>query len=137
MTRDSLKKLSTIRLKEAQILFNNRQYSGAYYLSGYSLECALKACIAKKTRRSEFPDLKAVRASHTHDLGDLVKSAGLEPDLISKIGLDSTFAAYWALAKDWSEESRYVTHRKIEAEQLCEAISNNPSGVLLWIQTHW
>ena len=44
---------------------------GAYYLAGYAIECALKACIAKATRRYDFPDRKKVDASHTHDLREL------------------------------------------------------------------
>jgi len=31
-------------------------FDGAYYLAGYAVECALKACIAKGTQRFEFPD---------------------------------------------------------------------------------
>lgn len=54
MKRSDLQKLARIRLKEAKVLLDNRQYSGAYYLSGYVIECALKACIAKQTRKERF-----------------------------------------------------------------------------------
>jgi len=54
--RRNLRKLAETRLKEAQILYDNRFWSGSYYLAGYSIECALKACIAKQTRKSQFPD---------------------------------------------------------------------------------
>ncbi|MEL0589524.1 MAG: hypothetical protein U1V55_07060 [Planktothrix rubescens PR222] len=37
------------------MLLDNHQYSGAYYLSGYVIECALKACIAKKTQQLPIP----------------------------------------------------------------------------------
>jgi len=35
-------------------------FDGAYYLAGYAVECAIKACIAKGTRRYEFPDKRKV-----------------------------------------------------------------------------
>lgn len=37
-------------------------YDGAYYLSGYAVEWALKACIAKNVKRYDFPDRKMDRA---------------------------------------------------------------------------
>jgi hypothetical protein len=47
---------------------------GAYYLAGYAVECALKACIAKETKRYEFPDKKRVDSSYSHNLDLLVKA---------------------------------------------------------------
>ncbi|WP_367997183.1 HEPN domain-containing protein [Planktothrix pseudagardhii] len=61
MNRQDFQDLAETRRKEAKVLLDNHQYSGAYYLSGYVIECALKACIAKKTRKYDFPDLKSVR----------------------------------------------------------------------------
>ena len=58
MDRKDLQTLSRVRLKEATSLLNLGFYDGAYYLAGYAVECALKACIAKGTRRYEFPDKK-------------------------------------------------------------------------------
>ena len=52
MNRYDLRKLAKIRLKEAQILLKNGNYDGAYYLSGYVVECGLKACIAKGTKKA-------------------------------------------------------------------------------------
>lgn len=53
--RRDLHVLSRIRLKEAKALLDAGLYDGAYYLAGYAVECGLKACIAKKTKRHEFP----------------------------------------------------------------------------------
>lgn len=57
----------------------NRRHSAAYYVAGYVVECALKACLAKKARRHEFPPKPdEVRKSYyTHDLQDLAKASGL------------------------------------------------------------
>ena len=63
MNRNDLKGLALIRLREATILLANGEYSGAYYLAGYAVECALKPCIAKQTRRHDFPDKKLAEQS--------------------------------------------------------------------------
>jgi len=42
MNSSDFQKLSAIRLEEARVLLRNKQYAGAYYLAGYSIECALK-----------------------------------------------------------------------------------------------
>ncbi len=47
MNRSDLQNLATIRLRDAEVLLDNGRYDGAYYLLGYVIECALKACIAK------------------------------------------------------------------------------------------
>jgi hypothetical protein len=53
--RKDLQELSTVRPKEAAALLKAGLFDGAYYLAGYAVECALKACIAKGTQRYEFP----------------------------------------------------------------------------------
>jgi HEPN domain-containing protein len=50
MNRTDLQQLAELRIKEARILLDGDSYSGAYYLAGYAIECALKACIAKRTK---------------------------------------------------------------------------------------
>jgi len=56
LDRKDLQELSRVRLKEATALMQAGFFDGAYYLAGYAVECAIKACIAKGTRRYEFPD---------------------------------------------------------------------------------
>jgi HEPN domain-containing protein len=56
--RRDFQQLSRIRAREAEALLKLGLSDGAYYLAGYAVECALKACIAKGTRRYEFPDKK-------------------------------------------------------------------------------
>jgi HEPN domain len=72
MDRRGLQELSRVRLKEATALLHIGLFDGAYYLAGYAVECALKACIAKETQRGEFPDKDRVISSHTHKLLNLV-----------------------------------------------------------------
>jgi HEPN domain-containing protein len=136
LNRRDLKNLALTRLKEVEVLLNNRQYSGAYYLSGYVIECALKACIAKQTKKFEFPDKKTVMDSYTHDLEKLVKVAKLDTQLKSLLN-DPDFSLRWSTVKDWSEESRYQTHNRQEALDIYSAITDPNHGVLQWLQQHW
>ena len=46
MNRRDLQELTRIRAVEAGTLLDQGMYDGAYYLSGYAVECALKACIS-------------------------------------------------------------------------------------------
>ena len=78
MNRNELRELALIRLKEAKSLLDSRNYEGAYYLCGYAVECGLKACIAKKTNRHDFPDKNTVNESYTHELSKLLRLAGLD-----------------------------------------------------------
>ncbi len=55
MNRSSLQNLANERIKDAEALLMAGRWSGAYYLAGYAVECALKACFAKKTREYDFP----------------------------------------------------------------------------------
>jgi HEPN domain-containing protein len=136
LNRRDLKNLALTRLKEVEVLLNNRQYSGAYYLSGYVIECALKACIAKQTKKFEFPDKKTVIDSYTHDLEKLVKVAKLDTQLKSLVN-DPDFSLRWSTVKDWSEDSRYQTHNRQEALDIYSAITDPNHGVLQWLQQHW
>jgi len=54
-TRKDFQRLAELRAKEAATLAKTGNQQGAYYLAGFAVECALKACIAKKTRRHDFP----------------------------------------------------------------------------------
>ncbi len=129
--------MARIRLKEARVLLKNKCYDGAYYLAGYAVECALKACIAKLTRRHDFPDKKTVQESYTHDLTVLVRLAGLKLDLELEMNSDTQFKQNWTIVKDWSEESRYEKHAKLIARDFLQAITNKNHGVMRWIRRFW
>src|ERR1700760_4461378 len=79
--RTTFQQLAESRLAEARLLFAGGFPSGAYYLAGYAIECALKAVIAEDFRASEIPELKYVRDVHTHDLSALLRLAELEEKL--------------------------------------------------------
>jgi hypothetical protein len=54
-TRRDFQVLAEMRAQEAGVLAKNGNEEGAYYLGGIAIECALKACIAKRTKRHDFP----------------------------------------------------------------------------------
>jgi hypothetical protein len=138
MTRNDFRKLARIRLKETRALLLNGHYAGAYYLGGYVIECGLKACIAKKTRRHEFPpEKKVVEDIYTHELPKLLRAAGLRESLEKSMQKDRILEVNWNEALKWSEKSRYHVRSQSEARELYSAIVNKQHGVLRWIRQHW
>ena len=91
MNRRDLQRLAGVRISEAKALLDRRLYSGAYYLAGYAVECGLKACVAKRTRRYDFPDRKLASDSFTHNLNALVGVAGLQTLLSAEMARDPAF----------------------------------------------
>ena len=138
MNRQELQKLANLRRADAAALLRERRFAAAYYIMGYSVECALKACIAKQIKRYDFPDKKLAERSHTHKLEQLVKLAGLGADLTSDIRLNRTIAENWAVVKDWSEEARYnFDVSKRLALDLYSACTARKHGILNWIKRRW
>ena len=119
------------------MLLENGRHAGAYYLAGYAIECALKACIARQTRKYDFPNKKTVNESYTHDLDRLIGAAGLRLALIKKRDNDEVFARYWQLILHWSEERRYDTEPQKSAEDFFQAIADPDHGVFQWLRERW
>jgi HEPN domain-containing protein len=137
MNRADLQRLSNTRIREAKILFAAGEYSGAYYLAGYAIECALKACYAKGIQRYDFPDKKAQKI-FIHNLPELVVLAQLRDELLAEKQQNGKFSASWEILCKWSEESRYSsTLTKNQAEEILDAIVRRRDGVLPWIKRHW
>ena len=107
------------------------------------MECALKACIAKRTREHDFPEKKQVNDSHTHDLGKLLDLAGLSDLLKSDVAGHVDLELDWGTVRDWSEQSRYELFigdprgGLVEAELLIDAVESEKGGVLRWIRQSW
>jgi hypothetical protein len=136
MTED-FRVIAKRRLQEAKILQQAKEYSGAYYLAGYSIECALKACVLRSMKRYHMPDKKVVVDSHTHNLEQLVGLAGLEQARKQQALANPTFGRNWAVVKDWNEASRYETWSAQDAADLLQAIEQRGSGVFAWTKKHW
>lgn len=63
MDRILLQDLADRYAADAWTLPSNGRHETAYYVCGYAVECALKACVAKKVREHAFPDLEVVGQS--------------------------------------------------------------------------
>ena len=137
MNREDFQKLAEQRLNEARILLDGECYEGAYYLVGYVVECALKACISKQTKQYDFP-IKNSAKVYTHDLNDLLRLSGLEEEHRKHSKENTDFESNWSIVKDWKEETRYsleITKDKTEA--LYSAITDGRDGVLSWLRNWW
>ncbi len=136
LTRKDFQRLADLRAKEAVVLASNKNEQGAFYLGGYAIECALKACIAKKTKRHEFPPkVDEVRKVYTHNLEELLRLAQLEKQLEADVRTNPNLGINWGVVKSWNEETRYKA-AGLNGRDLCAAI-NGPSGVLPWIKQRW
>lgn len=138
MNRNEFQELSRLRRKEAWSLLRARLYPGAYYLTGYAVEAALKASIAKRTRRHDFPDQNLAKSAWVHKLQGLVKVAELWPELEKEMNANPSLQLNWAEVKDWSVESRYDTNiSRVRAEGLYSACTARTNGILSWIRKRW
>jgi hypothetical protein len=131
--------LAEVRIGEATALLGlaSPMPDGAYYLAGYSVECALKACIASAYNQYVWPDKQFVVDCHTHDILSLVRLAALERAKNTDAAANPALPLNWSIVKDWNERCRYETHTLAKAVRMVEAVSDLSDGVLPWIKGHW
>lgn len=135
-TRREFQQLARLRLREARVLLQSRNFEGAYYLTGLAVECGIKACIAKNTRRYDFPpDQKALKFIYTHALTDLIKAAKLQVELEAARSGSILFKTRWDVVKDWDVTSRYATSG-LNARDLYKAVAGR-NGVMQWLRQRW
>ncbi len=138
MNRADFQRLAEVRIREAEILLNSGYYAGAYYLAGYAVECALKACIAKQVKQYDFPDKEAVNKSYTHNLSELVNIAQLKDSLDNELKSNRDFKINWNSVKSWSEKARYDTNiLETKARDFFSATTDTSNGVLEWLKKYW
>jgi HEPN domain-containing protein len=137
-TRNELKELAKLRLKEAETLFNAGLYDGAVYLCGYVVEMALKARICKLLDIDEYPSSGKLKSAYAvHDFYQLLVLSGLKNKVNSA---HAELHANWSITIPWSPEMRYQaqgTISKTQAEQILNAVRDKPNGVLRWIMKYW
>jgi HEPN domain-containing protein len=137
--RTTFQQLAHLRLDEAKALLGSDQPSGAYYLAGYCVECALKAIIAKQFRGNEIPDKNLVNKVYTHDLTDLLRLAGLESELDAARRKDSDLDGRWSIVKNWKEQARYNIWTKPQAAAIIDAVDGDGrnGGLFQWLTARW
>jgi HEPN domain-containing protein len=132
-----LQRLANERIADARALLAAKRWSAAYYLAGYAVECALKACIAKRTRAEEFPDKTFADKCWTHNLLQLLGVAELKDDFQAAMKADPLLGRNWETVKDWSEASRYARIPMKKAKGFYKAIADKKHGVLSWVKFRW
>ena len=105
IARNELRKIAHTRLKEAEVLYQNKKYDGAIYLCGYAVEAVLKSRICRTLKWTGFPqsrsEFQSYQSFRTHDLDILLNLSGIEAKILDQ------YPAQWAIAKKWSPEMRY------------------------------
>jgi hypothetical protein len=137
LTKSDLEKLAQVRLEDAVFLLTVNRASSAYYLAGYAVELALKACIANLMQANVIPELAFIKAIYSHKFEGLLATAGLLPQFLEDSKSDPKFAANWAIASKWTEESRYALWDPIETATMIQAIHENDHGVFQWVKARW
>lgn len=139
MNRYDFQRLAKLRVKEAKVLLDRGFFDGSYYLLGYSVECALKACIAKRTRRYDFPpDKRVVAAVYDHNLNNLVKAAGLTREHEEEVNKNKDFGDNWNVVKGWNSETRYqIGKSRFEVRDFYVAVTGRKNGVFVWLKKWW
>jgi len=138
LNRDKLRSLAADRIEEGRVLLENRLWTGAYYMTGLAVECALKSCLASEVREHDFPDKQFVTSMYVHNLGRLFQLNGaLWVALQIDMQTDPKLRANWSTVKDWDDNKRYDIVEELEARALHEAASEAASGVMEWIRGKW
>ena len=129
--------LATMRLREAKVLLDGSEWSGAYYLSGYAVECGIKACITKDLLAFQMPDKDVISKAYTHAIDVLADIASLKGPRVLTAQTDHDFAINWNIVTAWNESSRYLVWTETQAGELYEAITNANHGVFPWVRKFW
>ncbi|MCC6696529.1 MAG: HEPN domain-containing protein [Candidatus Hydrogenedentes bacterium] len=138
MKRTDLQSLAEDRLDDAQALLHAQRWTAAYYLLGYAIECALKACAARQFQQDTVPEKTVVNDYYTHSIDRLLNISGVKVALQAAVAADPAFAVNWNTVRDWSVDSRYnVLITEIKAREMFDAVADQTSGVLTWLRTQW
>lgn len=138
LSRDKLQVLAEERLKEAALLLGNDFWTGAYYMTGLGVECALKAYLARAVQQYDFPDKGFVNRAYTHKLKELAQLDGaLWENLQLEFAGDVKLEGNWNTVLLWNDENRYEVVRELDAKALYAAATEPVSGVMNWIRRRW
>ena len=110
-----------------------------YYLSGYAVECGLKACVLAHIEATGaiFVDKKYAEKCWTHNLESLLNRANLDTVMAAESSANIALDQNWKCARDWDESSRYRQFTQNQAQTMYDAIADQVNGVLPWIRKRW
>lgn len=113
------------RCKDAELLQQSGRWNGAIYLSGYAIECSLKALICYAEHKNNFKDTslfkRGVQGAALHNLGHLYTAT--PPNFRKAIELDRTNIyknAWKTVSMLWKKDELRYGH-KLGNEQDCES----------------
>lgn len=145
LLKRELRRIAQNRLKDSNVLLQNKRYSAAIYLAGYAIELMLKLKICRIFRfKHGFPEnevefnaykiaaggasfsptiIKLKQIKH-HNLATLLKYSGEEVPVLTK------YPHEWACISAWGPDQRYSTRiiRKAFATEFiknCKIIIEN------------
>ena len=109
VTKTDLQTLAEMRLREAGILLAAGELDGAYYVAGYAVEFALKACIIKRKLAvpEYWPEKSFTQQCHTHDLSCLMELADLETE-VKVVGAGSKLVSRERLGRRAPVQTRHA-----------------------------
>jgi hypothetical protein len=132
------------RIKDAKVLIDGKRWEFAYYAAGYAVECALKSCLLARMIYTGWvfdDDVKKVDDCRTHEYLKLIQIAGLMDELNTALKASAAaggeFVTNWDMVNLWRVSSRYGPRLEADAKRLYAAITDDPHGVLKWIQKFW
>ena len=138
LNRDTLRTLADSKLEESRVLLENELWTGAYYMAGLAVECALKSCLAGAVKEYDFPDKQFVNAMYVHNLESLFKLNGaLWAAFQAEIKADAKLRDNWSTVKDWDDGKRYDVVAELEARAFYQASTEAVSGLMGWIRGKW
>src|SRR5688572_28154976 len=138
MDRTDLQRLAESRVADAEVLLQAGRWAAAYYLLGYAVECALKACASRQFHESEVPDKTVVNHFYTHRLDKLLGISGVKAGLEARAGAEAAFQVNWNTVRDWNETSRYDhSTSEAKARDMLVAVTDPNMGILSWLRTQW
>ena len=148
-SRSDFHTLTRQRLDESNALLPLNFPDAAFYLAGYSIECALKAAVCRTLDQNDFygPDRgnkstryvqdRVLREFKTHNYSDLLVLSGLSAKLNTARQTDPKIEAAWFFIEgmNWSEQSRYQlgTKSAINVYNFVQAVET----IVIWISNFW
>jgi HEPN domain-containing protein len=136
ISSQELNKISRERIKDAKILARNKAYDGALYISGYSIELALKAIVCKNLCLSGIPhtsdEFRRIADLKTHNLEALLKQT---PNNV-QTKIKSTYLGEWSTVLKWNPELRYAPIRGRLMKQEAEGAILSSEKILKFLWKH-
>ncbi len=130
--------LSDSRLEEARVLLDHKLWTGAYYMTGLAVECALKAYLAQAVQQHDFPEKSFVNRAYTHKLKELAQlDDALWLELETDVKADAKLRTNWAIVLRWDDENRYEIVEESAAILLYNATTESGTGAMEWIRRRW